>query len=74
MPQYNDCRDKHKGWAILEEKALKEKIRTALFISDAMEKIFIIFKLLDEASEGLEEIEKELKDNKKSITKFSKNV
>lgn len=53
---------------------MKEKIRTALFISDAMEKIFIIFKLLDEASEGLEEIEKELKDNKKSITKFSKNV
>lgn len=53
----------------MKEKELKEKIRTALFISDTMEKIFGIFKLIDDASEGLEEIEKELIVKNRSIKK-----
>lgn len=61
--------NKLKEWAILKEKDFKEKIRTAIFISDTIEKIFSIFKLIDDASEGIEEIEKEFIVKNRSIKK-----
>lgn len=53
----------------MKEKDFKEKIRTAIFISDTIEKIFSIFKLIDDASEGIEEIEKEFIVKNRSIKK-----
>lgn len=58
----------------MKEKDFKEKIRIALFISDAVEKIFIFFKLINDASEGLEELEKEFKHERKNIKRMVKNT
>lgn len=75
MPQYNDYRRVClKGRIFLSGKDIKRKIRKAIFISDAMEKLFSISKIIDDVSEGIDEIDKEFKRRKKDISKLKGNI